>query len=283
MPSIGTDTMGCQGPYGSIDISFGIVPSHTHAAGTIRDASFSCAISDITHHHPLPAIYMNSKKSDGSYDTTKSVWKASSSDNANVQLMPIRREGIGGSSTSGAVKWASGDGYVATYAMGNSTQTNPVSYADLETGGYDVLGQPESPMIYPLNTSSVAGPDSNLSIAGQIHKIGMTGPNWGQGINDTNTYSGAYPTESGVNNTNITVGSGSWMNLDISGTSDKEVNYTDPVGTSNPKDPPVYTNLANAIDMGKVFPPADDPLSSQTNLGYKTVGVYFIIYYPKVI
>ena len=181
--------------------------------------------------------------------------------------MPLKRQNSQGENDSGVVNFATGDGYVATYAMSDS-------YDNLNQGGFPLDGSSNVPVIWPLDAPGDVVIDPSAT-----YNIGMTGRNWG-----SQDGSGAYPDGHGVENTGITITAGSsWMNLDISGTSNIEVNYTNPVGTFIPKDPPVYTNLANAIDMGEVFPPANDPLSSQTNLGYKSVGVYFIIYYPKVI
>ena len=55
-----------EGPYGSIDISFGIVPSHTHSNTSktpfylpTPDSLNALLNTDIEHYHPLPAIYLS--------------------------------------------------------------------------------------------------------------------------------------------------------------------------------------------------------------------------------
>ena len=88
----------------------------------------------------------------------------------------------------------------------------------------------EAIAINVFHTLSIATDDPVID-DDTTYNIGMTGRNWG-----SQGGTGAYPEGVGVENTNITVGSGSWMNLDISGTSNIEGTYIDPVGTTVPRD-----------------------------------------------
>jgi len=285
-------TMDCQGPYGSIDISFGIVPSHSHgtsnADGSAKFVPNADALNDnldrniknfnIEHYHPLPAIYMemnhvNATNSSNEQNNNE-VWKAGEDNDGAVdgvprQLMLVKNDGHG----TGIVSWATNKGYVATYAMGDTV--NAVQNTD---NGYPMDGSSNAPVIWPPKSAN----DDDAINNDTTYNIGMTGPNWN--YKDTKWD----PTNQAIINTEIDGitfkdGEEGWL------TTDSSAIIIDICGTNvQQTEEGEFTNLANANEMldsdGNLiqFPPADDPLSSQTNLGYKTVGVYFIIYYPNL-
>ena len=329
-----------QGPYGSIDISFGIVPLHTHdienkgitqvpGPDTVAAALYTKmpdlqteeSSVNIEHYHALPAIYLSTVISDNFSENDASRLyascdkkKFSDDDTTTTPQLFAKTTGPKDSSSGDNSKqrlwnYDSNEYGTLAYAMGNLSEMSESSET-MMGGGYQA-GKGVLPTPFPIGVVNALADTKQPNLD---YSNGMTWKNW-QKIPDVNDLS--------ANDQSITIPSLTVPAEDIPIEGKNDVSCNDwfgvDEGVANPdlnawRDNGKivvdiclnsvvttvgdYTNVAtytqseegllssgevkNVESLEDVKLNDDDIPNDDGNLGYRSFGAFYIIYYPQI-
>lgn len=313
-----------EGPYGSIDISFGIVPSHTHSNTSntpfylpTPESLNDILNTNIEHYHPLPAIYLSTFSTPTSNDTdantglrfeaaakgapavddnpqfyaaNRQVYSEVTSTNENVKPNNIFWGGGG----SGTDKGYGGGAHV--YAM---SSPEDLYKTGSNGGGYSWDGSGNNPKPWPSAYSTEGVPegtdansvgfgmtDKNWCWNGNIWTSGNQGQGWATNTATKDKGQGIYFRDG---TDDVPVGwikDSSYVNItiDICGSThvidDIPTNLSD-TNTNKFKYSSSDAVIDNSPDSSDISFPAEND-EETTNLGYRTFGTFYIIYYPQI-
>jgi hypothetical protein len=332
---------GMQGPYGSIDISFGIVPLHTHdienkgitqvpGPDTVAAALYTKmpdlqteeSSVNIEHYHALPAIYLSTVISDNFSENDASRLyascdkkKFSDDDTTTTPQLFAKTTGPKDSSSGDNSKqrlwnYDSNEYGTLAYAMGNLSEMSESSET-MMGGGYQA-GKGVLPTPFPIGVVNALSDTKQPNLD---YSNGMTWKNW-QRTSDLSDLS--------ANDQSITIQSLTVPAEDIPIEGKNDVSCNDwfgvDEGVANP-DPndtwrdngkiivdisldsvlttvDDYTNVATSTqskdgllssgELGTVESLEDVKLNDDDipnddgNLGYRSFGAFYIIYYPQI-
>ena len=336
------DMKGMQGPYGSIDISFGIVPLHTHdienqgitqvpgpktVADALQDdvtvvASTVDASLNIEHYHALPAIYLSTYISEQFSDTDGSRLFASCNEKLDDGPTPqlfTKTTGPKDDHNSKQRLWNydSNEYGALVYAMAS---LDDMSNNNMKGGGYQA-GKGNLPTPFPIG---VDNPLANTKYTNLDYSTGMTWKNWQKSISNTNdldpknqsvdissiavdTDVSSYitaPTEKSDCNDWFGVewdvinpdSSSAWRDngkivVDISldsvlTTAAAVEDYTNVATSTQSKDGLLSSGELGTVksldELGGNMNHETDIPKQDGNLGYRSFGAFYIIYYPQI-
>ena len=320
------DMKGMQGPYGSIDISFGIVPLHTHdienkgitqvpgpdtVAAALQDdvtvdASTVDASLNIEHYHALPAIYLATEVHDEKTDVYTKIYAAQGTDASPGQFFTLYRTSSSGGAKPRLYEQNSVKGCLV-YAMDTSYNMQN----DAPQGGGYVLNHGGLPNPFPFSDYSDAAADLPL---------GMTWKNWqsdgtklenNQSVDiqpiTVDTSASSYitaPTEKSDCNDWFGVewdvinpdSSSAWRDngkiiVDIClnsvvTTAAAVEDYTNVATSTQSKDGLLSSGELGTVksleQLGGNMNDETDIPNKDGNLGYRSFGAFYIIYYPQI-
>ena len=337
------DMKGMQGPYGSIDISFGIVPLHTHdienkgitqvpGPDTVADALYTkmpdlqtdASSVNIEHYHALPAIYLSTVISDNFSENDYSRLYASCDKNkfsdddttTTPQLFAKTTGPKSGNDNSKQRLWNYDSNEYGTlaYAMGNLSEMSESSET-MMGGGYQA-GKGGLPTPFPIGVVNALSDTKQPNLD---YSNGMTWKNW-QRTSDLSDLS--------ANDQSITIQSLTVPAEDIPIEGKNDVSCNDwfgvDEGVANPDTTwrdngkiiediclnsvvttaaavEDYTNVATSTqskdgllssgefgtvesleELGGNMNHETDIPNDDGNLGYRSFGAFYIIYYPQI-
>ena len=309
-----------EGPYGSIDISFGIVPSHTHG---ISNESFYLPTpeslndilnTDIRHYHPLPAIYLSTFSTEtviDDYDQSigglrfeAAAMNAPAVDE-NTQFYAANRQKTGPANKNvkpNNIYWGNGNAVEDNAGYGGGAHVYAMSspeelYSTTNNGGgYDCSGYGLPPTPWPSAYTTNGVPEgTDASGVG----FGMTDRNWcwngtkwdplnwGQDMaqyGNDHEY-GIYFREATEDEPTGWIKDTSCVDITIDICGSTAVVDDIPTNLSDTNNNKFEYSSSEAVidgtpDSNDISFPTND--EETTNLGYRTFGTFYIIYYPQI-